>query len=109
MPSRRGGGKFSRGSPAKRGGVNKRTSRGGNNSRGGRSGARRSGVGAVSSTAEAQKRLIQAKKTLQLAIQVVFLFLNLTKLYWRKLRILFYKLCYRLHHRLQTRPMLADV
>ena len=71
MPSRRGGGKFSRGSPVKRGGVNKRTSRGGNNSRGGRGGARRGG-GAVSSTAEAQKRLIQAKKTLQLAIQVNF-------------------------------------
>ena len=84
MPSRRGGGKFSRGSPAKRGGVNKRTSRGGNNSRGGRGGARRSGGGAVSSTAEAQKRLIQAKKTLQLAIQVVFSFFEFYKIELQK-------------------------
>ena len=62
MPSR---------SPAKRGGnVGKRSTRG---TRGTRGGASRGGRGARTnlSTQEAQKRLIQAKRTLQAAIQVL--------------------------------------
>ena len=73
VPSRRGnrgGSKMPTRSPAKRGGnVGKRSTRGsrgrGGASRGGQRGARTN-----LSTQEAQKRLIQAKRTLQAAIQV---------------------------------------
>ena len=72
VPSRRGnrgGSKMPTRSPAKRGGnVGKRSTRGSR----GRGGASRGGRGARTnlSTQEAQKRLIQAKRTLQAAIQV---------------------------------------
>ena len=75
MPTRRGGKQgASRGSPAKgRGGVSKRTPRGGASrgraGRGGRGG--RGGANNRASVDEAQKRLLQAKKTLQMAIQVL--------------------------------------
>ena len=72
VPSRRGnrgGSKMPTRSPAKRGGnVGKRSTRGSR----GRGSASRGGRGARTnlSTQEAQKRLIQAKRTLQAAIQV---------------------------------------